>query len=129
MRDEALDKNNALLMVYESIKHRTKLSAEGYKIAISGWDVLPLIENSEVIGGVLVKDNELHVGYGKAPKASIKPYIKSILNYLIDKYGFVVTAVQKENKKGLVFCKRLGFFETNENNGIIELRCNRSNYK
>lgn len=129
MRDEALDKNNALLMIYESIKHRTSLTADSYISSISGWDVLPLIENLEVIGGVLVRDNELHVGYGKSPKASIKTYIKSILNYLIKKYGFVVTSVQKENKNGLVFCKRLGFFETNENSGIIELRCNRSNYK
>jgi hypothetical protein len=129
MRDEALDKNNALLMVYESIKHRTSLSANEYISAVLNWEVLPLIENSEVIGGVLVKQNEIHVGYGKTPKSSIKQYIKSILNFMIEKYGFVVTTVQKENEKGLVFCKRLGFFETNEINGFIELRCNRSNYK
>ena len=129
MRNEALDKNNALLMIYESIKHRTSLSSNEYIRLLLNWNVLPLIENSEVIGGVLIKNNEIHVGYGKAPKSSIKPYIKSILNFLIDQYGFVVTAVQKENQKGLVFCKRLGFFETNESNGIIELRCNRSNYQ
>ena len=129
MRDEALDKNNALLMVYESIKHRTSLSANEYINAVLNWSVFPLIENSEVIGGVLIKDNEIHVGYGKAPKSSIKRYIKLILIFMIEKYGFVVTKVQNENKKGLVLCKRLGLFVANEFNGIIELRCNRSNYK
>lgn len=129
MRDEVLDKNNALLMIYESIKHRVELSFDDYYHATKDWLVIPLIENEVVIGGVFVKNNELHVGYGKAPKASIKFYIKAILNSLIASYGFVITTVQKENKAGLRFCKRLGFFEVESTDNLIKLRCNRSNYQ
>ena len=129
MRDKALDKNNALFMIYESIKHRVEFSFNDYAKAVNNWNVIPLIENDEVIGGVLLKDNELHVGYGKAPKASIKHYIKSILNSLIDSYGFAITSVKKENKIGLKFCKRLGFFEISQENDLVKLRCDRSNYQ
>lgn len=115
-------------MVYESVKHRVNFKFDVYESAVKDWDVLPLIENSIVIGGVLVKDNEIHVGYGVKPKSTIRPYIKSILKPMIEKYGFVVTSVIDSNEIGLRFCKRLGFIEIAKENGAIKLRCDRSNY-
>lgn len=122
-------KKNALLMIYESIKHRVNFEFDVYENAVKDWNVLPLIENNVVIGGVLIKDNEIHVGYGIKPKSTILPYIKSILNKTIDKYGYVTTSVMKENEAGLKFCKRLGFTRIGEENDTIKLRCDRSNYK
>jgi hypothetical protein len=122
-------KKDALLMVYESIKHRVNFEFDVYENAVKDWDVLPLVENNIVIGGVLIKDNEIHVGYGVKPKSTILPYIKSILNETINKYGHVTTSVMEENEVGLRFCKRLGFTRIGEENGTIKLRCDRSNYK
>ena len=120
---------DALLMIYESIKHRVNFEFDVYENAVKNWDVLPLIENNVVIGGVLIKDNEIHVGYGIKPKSTILPYIKSILNKTIDKYGYVTTSVMEENEAGLRFCKRLGFTKISKENDTIKLRCDRSNYK
>jgi hypothetical protein len=120
---------DALLMIYKSIKHRVNFEFSVYEDAVKDWNVLPLIENNVVIGGVLIKDNEIHVGYGIKPKSTILPYIKSILNKTIDKYGYVITSVMEENEVGLKFCKRLGFTRIGEENGTIKLRCDRSNYK
>jgi hypothetical protein len=125
---EKLEKD-ALLMIYESIKHRVNFEFDVYENAVKDWNVLPLIENNKVIGGVLIKGNEIHVGYGVKPRSTILPYIKSILNQTINEYGYVVTSVVSQNEAGLKFCKRLGFFRIGEENGAIKLRCDRSNYK
>lgn len=116
-------------MIYESIKHRVNFEFDVYENAVKDWNVLPLLENNVVIGGVLIKDNEIHVGYGVKPKGTILPYIKSILNKTIDKYGYVTTSVMEENEAGLKFCKRLGFTKIGKENDTIKLRCDRSNYK
>jgi hypothetical protein len=115
-------------MVYESVKHRLNIGVVEYIEAVKDWNVLPLTEQGRVIGGVLLKENELHVGYGKKPKASIRSYIKEILGGVIDEYGFAVTTVMADNPTGLHFCERLGFVKLGEENGTIRLRCDRSNY-
>ena len=118
----------ALVMVYESVKERVPYEQDAFIAALKTWDVTPLVEQGEVIGGVLTKGNELHVGYGRKPRASIKPHIKKTLNELITRYGCAITLVNADNKAGLRFCERLGFVRVSQKNGKIWLKCNRSNY-
>ena len=120
--------DRALLMVYESVKHRLTVGVVEYLEAVKDWTVIPLTESGRVIGGVLVKDNEIHVGYGVKPIGSIRAYIRSVLGDVIDKHGFAITTVQAENLTGLRFCERLGFVKLSTNDGKILLRCDRSNY-
>ena len=118
----------AVVMVYASIKDRVPYAQDVFIAAVKDWDVTPLVEQGEVIGGVIAKGNELHIGYGRKPRASIKPHLKKTLNKTIAKYGYAVTLVNADNKVGLRFCERLGFVKVNEKNGKIWLKCNRSNY-
>lgn len=120
--------DRALIMVYESVKHRLTVGLVEYIEALKDWTVIPLTESGRVIGGVLVKDNEIHVGYGVKPIGSIRAYIRSVLGDVIDKHGFAITTVQAENLIGLRFCERLGFVKLSTNDGKILLRCDRSNY-
>ena len=120
--------DRALLMVYESVKHRLTIGVVEYLEAVKDWTVIPLTESGRVIGGVLVKDNEIHVGYGVKPIGSIRAYIRTVLGGVIDKHGFAITTVQAENLAGLRFCERLGFVKLSANDGKILLRCDRSNY-
>ena len=120
--------DRALLMVYTSVKHRLTIGLVEYLEAVKDWEVIPLTESGRVIGGVLVKDNEIHVGYGVKPIGSIRAYIRSVLGGVIDKHGFAITTVQAENLIGLRFCERLGFVKLSANDGKILLRCDRSNY-
>ena len=120
--------DRALLMVYESVKHRLTIGLVEYLEAVKDWTVIPLTESGRVIGGVLVKDNEIHVGYGVKPIGSIRAYIRTVLGGVIDKHGFAITTVQAENLAGLRFCERLGFVKLSANDGKILLRCDRSNY-
>lgn len=116
-------------MVYESVKHRISMGLVEYIEALKDWTVTPLTENGEVIGGVLSKGNEVHVGLGKKLKSSARRYIRGCLNKTLDNYGFALTSVQAQNSGGLRFCQRLGFVQVGEANGVILLRCDRSNYK
>jgi hypothetical protein len=118
----------ALIMVYESVKHRLSIGIVEYLEIVKDWNVIPLTESGRIIGGVLLKDNEIHVGYGIKPKASIRGYIRKILDEVIEKYGCALTQVQAENLAGLRFCERLGFVKLSAYNGKILLRCDRSNY-
>lgn len=120
--------DRALIMVYESVKHRLTIGLVEYLEVVKDWEVIPLTESGRVIGGVLVKDNEIHVGYGVKPIRSIRSYIRAVLGGVIDKHGFAITTVHAENLAGLRFCERLGFVKLSANDGKILLRCDRSNY-
>lgn len=122
------DRDAAIKLVYKSVRGRAPFAIEEFVQMLRLWEVVPLHEDGQIIGGVLLKGNELHVGYGEKPRASIRPYIKKILGGVIDKYGCAVTSVQAENKAGLRFCERLGFVKYGEEGGTIRLRCDRSAY-
>ena len=120
--------DRALLMVYTSVKAKLSVGLVGFLEAVKDWGVVPLTESGRVIGGVLVKDNEVHIGYGVKPKASIRGHLRATLKEVLDKHGCAVTQVQAENLAGLRFCERLGFVKLGTHDGKILLRCDRSNY-
>jgi hypothetical protein len=115
-------------MVYTSVKDRLAMGMVEYIEAVKDWEVIPLTESGRVIGGVLLKGNEIHVGYGEKPKGSIRAHIRATLKEIVNKYGCAVTQVREENQAGLRFCERLGFVKLSAQNGTILLRCDRSNY-
>lgn len=123
MRDEAIKQ------IYKAVRGRAPFNLEEFVHMLTSWEVTPLYDRGELIGGVLSKDNELHVGCGERPRTSTRRYIKETLNQTIDKYGFAITSVQAQNSVGLRFCERLGFVKVGEANGAVLLRCDRSNYK
>lgn len=122
-------RNEALTLIYRSVAHRATISETVFVQALQDWEVTPVYDGGEVIGGVLSKDNEIHIGVERPFHFSGRRYIREVLQKTIDKYGFAITTVQPQNSGGLRFCKRLGFVEIGERGGNILLRCDRSNYK
>ena len=120
--------DRALLMVYTSVKAKLSVGLVDFLEAVKDWEVVPLTESGRVIGGVLVKDNEVHIGYGVKPKASIRGHLRATLKEVLDRHGHALTMVQAENLAGLRFCERLGFVKLSAHAGKILLRCDRSNY-
>lgn len=118
----------ALLMVYTSVKHRLSVGVDQFFEATKDFDVIPLTDSGEVIGGVLMRGKEIHVGLAKKPRATTRHYIKATLGELLKTHGHVLTMVQSENIVGLRFCERLGFVKLGEEDGKIVLRCDRSSY-
>ena len=113
--------------IYESIKDTAGVSLDAFVRATRGWEFIPVTEQGQMIGAVMRKDNELHVGFVRQG-ACIRGHIKRILGDVLTAYGFVVTLVRASNERGLRFCERLGFKKTKEENGIVFMTCTRCKY-
>lgn len=122
------DEQKAVQMIYKSVQKRINCSFEQFAEALKDWKFIPLTENNDVIGAVMQKGNELHIGYGKQAKSSILRHIRKPLRDAINNYGFAETFVAEDNQRGLEFCKRLNFVEISRDSGRILLRCHRSKY-
>lgn len=120
--------DRAMLMVYTSVKDRLTMGVVEFLDVLKDWDVVPLTESGQVIGGVLIKGNEVHIGYGVKPKSSIRGHLRATLKEVLDKHGYAVTIVEADHLAGLRFCERLGFVKLSTQDGIVQLRCDRSNY-
>ena len=123
-----VERLQAMVILYESVKLRITISFDEFVDALKDWDVVPLMQKHELIGAVILKKNEIHVGYAKKPMASIILHIKKTLSNIIKQFGFAITTVDSKNEKGLIFCKRLGFVTTKTDGGLVYLKCERCNY-
>jgi hypothetical protein len=117
-----------LQVLYDSVKHRTNMNYETFEKNLKDWQTTGLYEKNELIGCVIQKENEVHIGYRQKPMASIRKHLKSTLKRVIDEYGYAVTSVADDNKIGLNFCKRLGFYEIGQEKSKINLKCDRCKY-
>ena len=118
----------ALHMIYRSVQDRLPFGFNEFASAVKDWEILPVVQRGKLFGGVMVKGNEIHVGFAEKPTASIRKNIKEILTPLFEQHGFLVTSVHISNQNGLNFCKRLGFVEIAKESDKILLRCDRSKY-
>ena len=119
---------NPLQVLYDSVAHRLTITFDEFVESLKDWTATGLYENGELIGCVIQKINEVHIGYKVKPKSSIKKHLKQTLKKVIDEYGYAVTYVSEENIEGLKFCKRLGFYEINKESSKIKLKCDRCKY-
>ena len=93
--------SKAIELLYDSVKKRLPVTYEQFAEAMKDWELVELNQEEKLIGVVMIKGNELHVGYKEVPKASIKKHINETLAKLIKKFGFAVTTVQQTNERGL----------------------------
>lgn len=116
------------MMIYKSVENRLPVGFDEFSETLKDWEIIPVVQRGRLFGGVMVKGNEIHVGFAEKPTASIRGNIKEVLKPLFKKHGFVVTTVAKDNISGLNFCKRLGFVETSQDSDKILLKCDGSHY-
>lgn len=122
------DRADILDVIYKSIEAKVPFDKGVFAEFYTGWDVLPVYDEAELVGGVLQKDNELHVGFAKQSRRSIRRYIREYMGAVLTQYGCVLTSVEPGNTVGLRFCERLGFVKYDEINGVSLLKCSRSEY-
>lgn len=118
----------ALAQIWESIQDRAGCTFEQYTAAARDWVVLPILSGDAIVGGVLIRHNEIHVGVSRTPGACSRKQIRAVMNKAISTFGSIVTTVYPSNPAGVEFCKRLGFEVTWEDEETIQMRATRCNY-
>ena len=101
------DVDLAARKIYDSVADRLTCSYDEFADLIQDWTIVPIYQQHHVIGGIMVKGNELHIGSDR-PSYGAKTYLKVIQDTL-DQYGTAVTSIMKTNLSGIKFCERLGF--------------------
>jgi uncharacterized protein YuzE len=112
--------------LFESTKHL--ISYKDFVEFMQDWTIFDISENGNVIGGLAVKNDEVHINFVQPPKASIRKYLKISLGQVLNKYGHAFTSISENNHKALKWCIRLGFVVTKQENGVIFLRCDSCKY-
>lgn len=87
---------------------------EAFKRALHEWDVKAFCKGGDVVGMLMVKDNELHVAVLPEVRGRwlSRTLIRNVIGPLIKRYGKAKTKVVHENDRGQEFCQRLGFAKT-----------------
>jgi hypothetical protein len=121
-------RQRALEMLYRSVRDRVSMSRDEFCKAFDGWQVIPLEQGGDLVGTLVERDGEVHVGYGGQPSGSILKHIRGAFGALLKERGALHTKVIESNERGLRFCTRLGFKEMKRDNGVVFMRCERCNY-
>lgn len=121
-------RDTALYLIYQSVRDRIALTFQDFTRAVDEWDIEPFEHRGEIIGGVMARGNELHLGLAERPHSSIRAGLRRAMSERLARYGTVVTQVMEDNERGLQFCKRIGFKEVGRADGKILLMCDGSKY-
>jgi len=94
------------------------MSAYGFNAdAPNGWDVLAIVDGDNVIGGVLVKGPEAHIGVTRT--TNIRHVLRKVIGDQIKAHGYATTSVRKTNTRGQRFVERIGYTKSREDEALI----------
>lgn len=110
--------------VYESVRERCKLSWPEFKRDSTDFRIIPVKIGERIVGGVMVRGNELHIGCTERPRgASFRKYL-DILQDVVSEFGCAVTVLSPDCK-ATAQVKRLGFVQVGEYEGWAIMKCER----
>ena len=121
-------RDTALYLIYQSVRDRVAMPLEDFSAAVSEWDIRPVMHSGEIIGGFMIRGNEVHVGLAEKPRGALTAVFRKIVSPLLKQHGRLTTQVMQQNERGLQFCKRIGFTEVGRQGDRIMLVCDRSKY-
>ena len=110
MTDNSIIK--ALQALHKAIAHRTTMPFDEFVEHLRDFDIYPIRDRGEVIGAVMTRGNEIHLGVTRTPEGAHLRELRSILAGIIMRHGTAKTAVMHDNLPGIAFCRRIGFEET-----------------
>ena len=116
-RDEALQAG------YVSLAGRISIPFDAFAKALEAWDVKAFCKGEDVVGMLMVRDNELHVAVLPEVRGRwlSRGLIREVIGPLVRQYGAARTKVAQDNDIGAEFCRRIGFAQT-EGDEIALLR-------
>jgi hypothetical protein len=106
--------NELLEPIISSIRKGTSLPRQEIEKFLNDWEVIPVIADCVHAATVIAKGTELHIALaeGYKPKACQRRVIKSFLQPLFDKHGFLTTRIPHHRLPQKRFVERVGFKPT-----------------
>lgn len=98
---------------------------EKFAVRFGEWNLTPILVKCEVAGVLVEKDGQIHMALEPMyRKRSIywRKGLESLIQPLIEKYGYVTTLVVNDNTEAHSFVQKLGFKATIERGGITDYR-------
>lgn len=122
------DRDLAVFLLWKSVKDRLGIKFSVLQSALHDWEIVPLERDGQIVGAFAVKEGEVHLGFGELPKGSIRKYVHTVFQPVMERFGSLRTSVLETNPKGIRFCARMGFEEVKRENGLVHMQCKRLNY-
>jgi hypothetical protein len=88
------------------------IELEQFAINLGEWELIPLIVNDVIVGTLAEKDGEIHMAIEpqfRKKSTYWRTGLKLLIEPLINKYGYVITRVKKDDLETRKFVRRLGF--------------------
>jgi hypothetical protein len=105
------ERHEALYAAWESCRDRWPIGYGEFAKAMQGWSVEPVRVDGRIVGAMLMRGAEIHVGVkddGKRRWAT-RRFLRATLGKTVRAHGRAVTAVMHDNERGQAFVQRLGF--------------------
>lgn len=82
-----------------------------FAVRFGEWNLIPILVKCEVAGVLVEKDGSIHMALEPSYRKSIywRKGLESLIQPLIEKYGYVTTVVAKDHLKAHTFVQKLGF--------------------
>lgn len=106
----------ALRAGYLALQDRISIPFDAFTRALESWDVKAFCKGKDVVGMLMLKDDELHVAVLPEVRGKwlSRRLIKEVLGPLVKQYGTAKTKVSVDNPIGQEFVKRIGFASTDK---------------
>lgn len=118
----------AVRALYDSIGARATVPFNDFRQALDGWDVIPVVDQHEIIGAVVRLGHEIHAGMTRRPHGAARGLLRRTLADTIAEHGAATTKVLKDNPAGRAFCERLGFELIGGDRDTWYMGCNKARH-
>lgn len=106
-RDECIDR------LYAKVRECMPISRSAYGNSLYDWEIEPVIVGGAVIGILLLNGREIHLQIEKQQAlAHMRRVIKQCAAVNLERFGYLTTRADAEDKATVKFLHRLGFYET-----------------
>lgn len=109
-----MDREEILDPLISSIRRGTIHSRYEIIKALEDWEALPIYLDGEHVGGAITKGTEIHIALlpDWRPKGSARRLIRSFLEPLLERSGYLTTRVRRGRASEIEFVQRVGFKPT-----------------
>ncbi len=118
-------RQEVLSALHASLADRFAVDFQQFAAMVCDWDIEPIIVDGRVVGGVMTRGDEIHVGVIPEGRRRwlTRSLVRKTLGHVMNRYGRATTKVMRDNAAGHQFVTRLGFRKCAEDADLVYYVC------